>query len=175
MAFCDPREVMKNIPMQEGMRVADFGAGSGFYTYLAAERVGESGQVFAIDIQEELLETIADESEKAGHTNVKVIRADLEVPDSTGIKGASIDVVLLSNTLFQIEKKSVTLSEAKRILKEKGRLILIDWGDSFGGLGPDNEAVLERETAKELCIAGGFTFEREIDVGDCHFGFLFKK
>ena len=56
--FSDPKKNLKQFCLEEGMRVADFGSGSGYYTLAAAEAVGDTGRVYAIEIQQELLKKV---------------------------------------------------------------------------------------------------------------------
>ena len=83
-----------------------------------------------------------------------------------------MDAVIVSNLLFQVDSKDNVLQEANRILKPKGRLLIIDWTDSFGGLGPSPEAVFGREEAVNLLDRTGFILEKEIDAGAHHYGII---
>ena len=68
------------------------------------------------------------------------------------------------------------LEEAKRVLKVGGRVILIEWSDSFGGIGPRASDVLAESVARELLTRAGFAFERSIKTpGEHHYGLVLKK
>jgi ubiquinone/menaquinone biosynthesis C-methylase UbiE len=173
--FADPEKIVKQMGIFEGMRVADFGSGSGHYTLAAAELVGEAGRVYAIDIQSELLKKVKNLS-RAGHKgNIEVIRGDIEKIGGTKLADNTADVVLVSNVLFQLEEKENTVKEAHRILKPKGRIAVIDWTDSFGGTGPEPEFVVTKEHSRELFESAGFVYDRDINAGSHHYGMMFKK
>ena len=87
----------------------------------------------------------------------------------------SVDAVILSNTLFQTEDKKELISEIQRVLKPTGKLLLIDWSDSFGNLGPTPAMVFTEKQAEELFISEGFVLERKIEAGDHHYGFVLRK
>ncbi|OHA17556.1 MAG: hypothetical protein A2836_03590 [Candidatus Taylorbacteria bacterium RIFCSPHIGHO2_01_FULL_45_63] len=173
--FTDPQKNIEALGLAPGMHVADLGAGSGFYVLEAAKRVGDSGRVYAVDVQKDLLQKIKNRAGLEHLFNIEVIWGNVEKIGGTKLKEGSMDLVIASNILFQVEAKNDFIGEAKRILKPKGRVFLIDWSDSFGGMGPAKEAVVLPKDARRLFEAGGFVFEREIKAGDHHYGLVFKK
>lgn len=171
LRFVHPERTTKQFGLNEGMRVADFGAGSGAYAKLLADAVGSSGRVYAVDIQKDLLKRIKSNSAQA---NIDVIWGDVEVPGGVKLADRHLDAVLVSNLLFQVERKESLVREAKRVLKNHGLLILIDWSDSFRGMGPTEGSVVTKPDARALFEAEGFTFEREFDAGAHHYGLLMR-
>lgn len=172
--FAHPARNVAALGIQSGMRVADFGAGSGAYALLIAEQLSGSGAVYAIDVQRELLRRIHNEAVRLGYKNVEVIWADLEIPRASKLADGSIDLVLISNLLFQVPDKAPVLREARRIVKPTGRVIVIDWSGSFGGMGPIEEDVVEREAALELSRNAGLDLEREFAAGVHHYGLFLR-
>ena len=73
-----------------------------------------------------------------------------------------------------MEDKDTALEEAKRIVRPGGKLMLVDWSESFGGLGPQPDQVIVAKDARELCEKHGFTHERDFDAGDHHYGLAFR-
>jgi ubiquinone/menaquinone biosynthesis C-methylase UbiE len=133
-----------------------------------------SGRVYAVDIQRDLLRRIANEARKRGFSNVDVVWADLEVPRASKLADASLDIALISNVLFQIPDKLPLMREARRIIKPTGHIIIIDWEDSFGGLGPMSEDVVPREAVLALSERAGLSLFREIAPGAYHYGLILK-
>ena len=172
--FVHPRRNVAAFGIQSGQSVADFGAGSGAYTLAIAERLEGSGRVYAIDVQRDLLRRIVNEAVRHGYKNVEVIWADLEVPRASKFADTSIDLVLISNLLFQVPEKALVLQEARRIVKGAGHVAIIDWGDSFGGMGPIKEDVVKKETARDLAEKVGLSLVREFPAGAHHYGLLFQ-
>src|SRR3989344_5324127 len=172
--FAHPRRNVAALGVQSGMRVADFGAGSGAYTLALAERLEGSGRIYAIDVQRDLLRRIANEAARRGYKNVEVIWGDLEVPRASKLADGSIDLVLMSNLLFQVPDKTPVLREARRIVKGNGHIAIIDWSESFGGMGPIKEDVVKKETALELSEKAGLSLVREFTAGAHHYGLLLK-
>lgn len=172
--FSDPRKNVEQLELLPGMHVADLGSGSGFYTLLLARVVGPTGRVYSVDIQKDLLAKVKTEASKEKLFNVEVIWGDVEKIGGTRLKEASMDMVIISNILFQIGNKDAFIKEAARITKPGGRICVIDWEDSFGGLGPQQSDVVTSEMAKKLFEKAGFTLDKEISAGDHHYGLIFK-
>lgn len=171
--FLRPEEVLAQLDIYEGMKVADFGCGSGYFTILLAKKVGEKGEVWAIDVLESALNTVKSKAKAENLENIKFIRANLEVVGSSKILNDSQDVVLLANVLFQSNKKDKILEEAKRILKENGDLVVIDWIPEK--MKTEQVFKLSKEEMKELVEKSGFKFSKEFYAGGFHYGLLFKK
>ncbi|MES2437178.1 MAG: methyltransferase domain-containing protein [Patescibacteria group bacterium] len=175
MAFSDPQKNIDSLGLAEGSYVADLGAGSGFYTLAAAHTVGAGGRVYAIDVQQELLTRIKSSAHAAHYTNVEIIHGDIERLGGTRLKDQSIDVAFVCNILFQVEKKDDFIIEVKRILKSGGRVLVVDWAESFGGLGPHPDHVVTEDVATELFKKHGFVSVNTMDAGDHHYGFVVRK
>jgi ubiquinone/menaquinone biosynthesis C-methylase UbiE len=173
--FSDPQKNIDQLDLHLGQVVADFGAGSGFYALAAALKVGESGRVYAVDIQKDLLVRIKNEARRRNLGNVEVIWGDIEKANGTRLKDGSTDWIILSNILFQIKEKQVCATEAVRILRPGGRVLIVDWTDSFGGLGPEQEAVISKDEAATLFSNIGLSVEKEVKAGEHHFGIIMIK
>ena len=177
--FVKPEEVLKNIGIERGTIMADFGAGSGHYVFAAAKMAGEDGRGYAIDIQKDLLGRIKSSAEEGHLENLEIIWANLENQKGSRLADRSLDIVIISNLLFQVEterRKDVIL-EAKRVLKPGGVVAVIDWENDSGtgqALGPSAIQRVGRDEMRVMCLQAGLKFEREFEAGDNHYGLLFK-
>ncbi len=174
MGFSNPQENISQFGLIEGVVVADLGAGSGHYTLEIARTIGEGGKVYAVDIQDQLLAKLKNGAKQMAVHNIEVVHGDIETPAGTRLREGSIDVALLANVLFQSQHKDGIITEAKRILKKSGRVIVIDWSESFGGMGPQPEHVFTEALAKDLFAKHGLVFVKDLDVGDHHYGAVFR-
>ncbi len=172
--FAHPKRNIGALGVEPGMLVADFGSGSGAYVFAIAERLEGSGHVYAVDIQKDLLRRISNEATRRGFKNVDVLWADLEEPRASKIAEGAMDLVLVSNILFQVPDKVAILTEARRILKPTGKLAIIDWSDSFGGMGPVKEDVVAKESAVEVARKTGFELIKEFHAGAHHYGLVLR-
>ncbi len=173
--FAHPPRNVQALGIEPGMSVADFGSGSGAYVLLIAEALAGSGHVYACDIQKDLLRRTYNEAKKRNLHNVKVLWGDLERPGGSKLADDSQDLVLISNLLFQVDDKNAVLAEAARITKNGGRVAIIDWTDSFGGMGPARDAVFTKESALAAAAEAGLRFVSEFPAGAHHYGLIFTK
>lgn len=175
MAFIHPEEILSFLNLREGMKIADFGCGAGFFTILMAKAVGAEGEVFAIDVQKSSLESVGNKAKTEGVVNIKNVWADLEIFGSTKIAADSMDLVLLSNTLFQSNKKEDILKEARRILAPEGKLVVIDWKPEALKVGPKDGYRIHKDNLIKIAEGLEFKLEKEFNAGDYHYGLIFTK
>ena len=172
--FTNPDQNILYLGLKEGMRVADFGAGSGFYSKAASARVGYSGKVYAIEVQKEFVKKLESDLKSWGISNVDCIWGDIEKKNGTKISDHSIDAVIVSNVLFQAEDKLGLIDEVKRVLKNGGEVLLIDWSDSANIMAPKKDHLVSSFVAKELFEKRGFKFVRDIPINEHHYGIIFN-
>jgi ubiquinone/menaquinone biosynthesis C-methylase UbiE len=173
--FSDPKRVIEQFMIGEGSRVADLGAGSGAYALAAAQATGPDGLVYAVEVQKDLLPRIQNSAKALGLRNVEVIWADAEPFGGTKLRDGSVDAAIAANILFQVEDRDAFAQEAKRILKPRGKLLLVDWSGSFGGAGPEPAAVVSAGDGRKLFERFGFAHERDIAAGAHHWGMVLRK
>ena len=173
--FSDPQKIVEQCGIQAGQVIADFGSGSGHYSLALAKALGATGRVYAIDVQKDLLTRLQSEARKQNVSNIDVIWGDVEKEGGTKLKAGCVDLVVLGNLLFQLEDKKSAVTEIKRVLVPGGRILVVDWEGSFGGIGPRADQVVNKVMALALFEGAGFSKEREVQAGSHHYGFIFKK
>lgn len=172
--FLSPQHVLEQVALAPGMAVADFGSGTGDFVLIASKIVGADGQVTAIDVQESAISSVRSRARIAGLLNITPVRANLEVPHASTLADDSQDVILLTNILFQNQKKDEIIQEAHRTLKPGGIVMFIDW-QKEAALGPMRGYRMDKEEVVKLFASDRFTFTKEIEAGAYHFGILFSK
>jgi len=173
--FAHPQRTIASLGIQTGMHVADFGAGSGAYVFALAEELQGSGRIYVVDIQKDLLRRVLNESHRRGFNNVEILWGDLEASKGSKIANDELDLVIVSNLLFQVDDKRAVINEGARILRPDGRLVVIDWSESFGGLGPTRESIVTKDVVREIAQNAGLSFAKEFAPGAHHYGLIFKK
>ncbi len=172
MLFLHPEKILSQLNLKSDMVAADFGCGAGGFTIPLAKKLF-NGIVYAIDIQEESLSALSGVARSEGLVNIKTILGDLEDPKGSKLPENSIDLVLMANLLFQVENKEGVLREAKRVLKPRGQILVIDWkkdspfGPALGRVGP--------EKIRKLAVKESLIPQKEIEAGQYHWGLLFEK
>lgn len=174
-SFLNPMRALGHSKLHEGSRVADFGAGSGFFTRAAARLVGDSGLVWAVDVHQDMLPRLKSLALQEGLRNVEVVHGDVEKPKGSRLPAENFDLVIVSNLLFGSEHKETVVKEAHRVLRKTGRVLVIDWAGSFGGLGPHESHVVTADHAQTLFELNGFTYLEPVPAGAYHWGFLARK
>jgi ubiquinone/menaquinone biosynthesis C-methylase UbiE len=121
--FFSAREgVLNEVGIRPGSCVLDYGCGSGSYVTPAANLVGESGKVYALDIHPLAVQSVQNLASKKRLANVETIRSHCE----TGLPHRSVDVVLLYDTLHALADPTSVLQELHRVLKPDGILSVSD-------------------------------------------------
>ncbi len=161
------------LEIREGMRVADFGAGRGYYAMAASELVGNFGKVYAIEVQKELVKHLEAELKDKSIKNVECIWGDVETLHGSKLADQSIDRLIMTNILFQVGDKLGLVDEAKRILKKGGKVLVIDWRDKYGGIGPSHQHLVKYETTEELFTKRGFKKVEDVNVSAHQYGIIF--
>ena len=174
-SFLHPTQALRAAKVADGMRVADFGSGSGFFTRAAARLVGQSGLVWAVDAHQDLLSRVKNLSLQEGLHNVEVVHGNVEKKGGSHLPDENFDLVIIANLLFAAEYKEALAKEAHRVLRKGGRVLIIDWTESFGGLGPHPDHVVSADHAQTLFELNGFTRLGAVPAGAYHWGMIMKK
>ncbi len=173
--FMDPVETLSAVHIQSTNTIADFGAGSGFVSYAAASLVPQ-GQVFAIEINKDQVTRMTRDATDRQMTNLHPLWGDIELPEGTKLANDSVDVVLCFNVLFLLDDKAAMLKEAFRVLKAGGKIAIVDWTESFGGMGPQPHHVFGQAMAEALLATVGFKkLADTLPAGAHHYAILFGK
>lgn len=170
--FSDPTVNISKLNLSQGMKVVDLGAGSGFYTFEAARRVGSSGHVYAVDVQKDILERIRKSGLSQGLKNIEIIWGNVEKIGGTKLREGIADRVISSNILFQIEKPDEYALEIKRLLKPGGKVLVIDWN---AGSPMSPLTVFPVSKAKMLFEKNNFKLDQSFVAGDHHYGLVLTR
>lgn len=174
--FLDPEQVLFATGLSSGQVVADLGTGSGFYTMAASKIVGDQGMVFAVDILESALDHVAAEARLKGMRNLKTLRSDLEQVNSClAIPTGSADLVVFANVVHQIKNQKVLFTEAYRIIKTGGRLLVVDWNDQLSPIGPPSAERISPEQVKKFANQVVLKEAGSIAADRYHYGLIFIK
>lgn len=173
--FFDAEQTLKVFGLDQGVNdLVEFGCGYGTFTLAAAGMV--SGTVHALDIEPEMVASVAEKCHAAGLTNVLATLRDF-VAEGAGLAEDSMDAALLFNILHH-EEPVALMHEAWRVLKPNGRLAVIHWNyDPTTPRGP----AMEIRPRPEQCIAWGEAAGFRFDESDRfvlpphHYGLLFRK
>lgn len=165
-----PPEIVRMIGFKPGEVAADIGSGSGLFTRLIARAVDPGGWVFAVDVDSELLAHVARTAAAERISNITTVLAP---PDTPSLPPASLDVVLICDTLHHIEKRQAYLQNLRGCLKPGGRLVIIDFSTGW----PAGHEPLRFSIAD---LAGwirsaGYVKEKEFDEIEGNFFHVYRR
>jgi ubiquinone/menaquinone biosynthesis C-methylase UbiE len=172
----NPEPLLARLGIKEGMKVADLGAGGlGFFAFPAAFMAGEKGKVFAVDVQKSVLRSIESLRRMRGVMNIELVWSDLEKVGATNIEPKSIDRALLTNVLLQNRNWQAILKETSRLLKQGGRVLVIEWKSIAVPFGPPLKARLLKEVIEKAGQETGLKPLEHFEAGMYHYGIIFEK
>jgi precorrin-6B methylase 2 len=142
-----PDLVLAALELKPGMSVADIGAGTGYYSWRMAERVGAGGTVYAVDVQPEMIALLRVQMTKRGVNNVKAVLGTATDPR---LPAESLDLAVMVDVYHEFEYPYEMLSAIVRALKPGGRLAIVEYraGDPAVPIKPlhtMSEAQVRRE------------------------------
>ncbi|HYQ98273.1 MAG TPA: class I SAM-dependent methyltransferase [Candidatus Nitrosocosmicus sp.] len=157
-AYQKPHEVLTALAIEPGEVIADIGAGSGYFTFRLAHRVGDKGRVYAVDISPDMIRHLNRRIRELKAMNVTAILADADDPL---LADASIDRFFFSDSWHHIENQSKYLSLIKKMLKPGGEIIMIDFHKKELPVGPPMQMKIAREDLIRQMESNGFRLTKE--------------
>jgi arsenite methyltransferase len=169
-AYQKPHEVVMSLGIKEGETIADIGAGSGYFAFRFTHHVGESGRVYAVDTNPDM---IIHMNQRIRDMKVKNMVTILSVPDDPLLADGSIDRFFLCEVWHHIQDKTKYLSLMKKMLKPGGQVIMIDFQKRDLPVGPPDEMKIAREDVIKQLQAGGFQLAKENTFLPYHYFLVF--
>jgi ubiquinone/menaquinone biosynthesis C-methylase UbiE len=158
-----PDQVMAALAFRPGERVADIGAGSGYFTRRIAPAVGATGVVWAIDIAPEVLDYLATRARREGLANVRVQKVQ---PDDPQLPAGGIDTILMVDTLHYVKERGAYARKLRAGLAPGGRVVVIDFvpkSPEERPWGPPPEQKMSREEVDAAMAEAGLVPARVHD------------
>jgi arsenite methyltransferase len=149
-AWQKPKQVVERLDIQPGARVADLGAGGGYFTWYLAEAVGPQGKVYAVEIDETALAIIEKEIKSRGVMNVVAIRAepgDAKLPEP-------VDLVFSCDTYHHMQDRVAYFQSLARHLKHGGKVAILDFHAEGFFSGLLGHGTTKEEVRREMESAG---------------------
>jgi ubiquinone/menaquinone biosynthesis C-methylase UbiE len=166
-----PQEVVKALALKPGMSVADLGAGTGYFSRYLSSAVGESGTVFAVEVEPNLIVHLRERAEKEASANVIPILASYDNPR---LPPRSVDLVLIVDTFHHIDDRRTYLEKLNRVLKRGGRVVIIDWQKRELPVGPPIDHKLSEEQIEQEMRAVGYELLQRPDILPYQYFLIFR-
>jgi ubiquinone/menaquinone biosynthesis C-methylase UbiE len=117
-------KLLESLKLENGMVVADVGAGSGYFTFPMAEKVAPKGKVLAVDIQEEMLDLIRKRAKERKLANVEPIMGTVTDPK---LPDGSVDLILLVDVYHEFDHPYEMTVAMTKALKPGGRIVFVEF------------------------------------------------
>lgn len=165
--FLDPDKILGMLQTGSEMVLADLGCGTGYFTIPASRRVK---MVYALDIQQEMLDILSVKIAKGGINNIRSI---LSKENSIPLPDNSVDILLLVNVFHELLDRSSLLKEIKRVLSGTGDLVVIDWIKMEMDTGPPLKERLTPGEVISICQNNGFRIKKQLESGPYNYLLVF--
>jgi ubiquinone/menaquinone biosynthesis C-methylase UbiE len=172
--FFSPDQVLGKLGIKEGNIILDAGCGDGFISLAASQLVGESGLVFAVDLDPHSIDNVIQVARQKRIENIDVINADIS--KTLPIENRIIDICLMVNVFHGIMENEETrpvMRELKRILQYDGKLVIVDFKKIESYPGPPVSIRLEPEKMESILREHGFEKVDYFEIGNYHYGMVF--
>jgi ubiquinone/menaquinone biosynthesis C-methylase UbiE len=171
----DPGLLWAKLDLPQGITFLDLGCGQGNYSLAAAELVGPSGVVYAVDLWEEGIAVLRERAAREGRANLKPLAAAAgRVPVESG----SVDVGLLATVLHDLVEAGTAagaLVEVTRVIKPGGLLAIVEFDKIDGPPGPPRHIRLDPAEVEALAAPCGFARQQTVKLGPYNYLITFIK
>jgi arsenite methyltransferase len=154
-----PDDILKALALQNGQKVADIGAGGGYFSFRFAETVGGQGRVYAVDTDSGEIEFIRKSAAEKGVGNIEVVLVGKEgvtLPEK-------VDLIFLRNVYHHIPKRVKYFSKLQESLRPGGRIAIVEHKGG-GGFHSIFEHRVSRETIVEEMTGAGYDMAESLDI-----------
>ncbi|MDN3512838.1 MAG: methyltransferase domain-containing protein [Candidatus Brocadia sp.] len=155
-AWQKPAEILNALEIGKGQTIADIGAASGYLTVKLSEGVGETGIIYAVDIQPEMLNYIRTRLDDKGLKNVIPV---LSAMDDPKLPTGSLDIAILLSTYHEISQPVDFVRKLKQALKPHGKLAILEFSDE-SPIGPPLKFRLPEDVVINELLQAGFTLSQ---------------
>jgi ubiquinone/menaquinone biosynthesis C-methylase UbiE len=170
-AWQKPERTVKALGLRPGARVADLGAGTGYFIAHLAAAVGDSGSVMAVDVEPSLVAHLRD---RAAAENIENLVPILASPDNPRLPPGGADVVMIVDTFHHIDGRLRYFRNLQRALAPEGRIAIIDWRKRELPLGPPPAHKLSREQVIREMRTAGYRLEQAPDFLPHQYFLIFR-
>jgi len=137
-----PERVVAALEIRPGERVADLGAGGGYFTFRLADAVGPEGTVYAVDVDPEMVAYLRERARDEGRANVVPVLAasdDPKLPEA-------VDLIFCANTYHHLKDRSAYFAGVAGDLRPGGRIAIVE----LSGVGFFHRLVSGHSTAASV-------------------------
>ncbi len=168
----NPHDIVAVAQIRPGARIADIGCGTGWFSFELEKATRPRGMVYALDKLPAMLQIL--ETKRQNYERILTLPCG---ENEFELDNGEVDVVFHANVLHECETPELHLKEAYRVLKNGGRIVVIEWmwADEESQPGPPNTRRLEIQTTRSLLEGAGFTVQSTGEAGPYHYVIIAEK
>jgi len=167
-----PDTLVNVLEIPAGATVAEIGSGTGYFTWRLAQKVGPKGKVFAVDVQQKMLDLTAQTLQAHHLSNAQLILGGDNDPH---LPAAALDLVFIAYAYHEFSDPEAIITAVRRALKPDGRLVIVEFAEGHP-FGPQDKA--QRMTINQIRAEIeplGFELDRVLDLLPIQHGLIFTK
>lgn len=162
--------LVKSLEIREGARIADIGAGTGYFTWRLAERAGPRGRVIAVDIKQSMLDLTAETVKQHGLVNVDYVLAKENDPR---LPERSLDMVFIAHSYHEFSEPETIMEAVRRSLKPDGRLVVVEYAKEKKTAPASPLHTMSFDEIRSEIEPIGFELDRILDFLPLQHGLIF--
>ena len=153
-------EVLSKLALKPGMVVADIGAGSGLFSRPLAKAVAPAGKVYAVDVQQDLLDYINKRDKEENIRNIQTVLGEFNDPK---LPARDVDLAFINDVLHHIQNRAVYLKALAKYVKASGRIAIIEMNKNDPNTPHKSqpELLVGREEIQQWMSDAGFKLVQE--------------
>jgi len=155
-------EIIEKAGISPGMVCVDLGCGAGTLSLPLAEKVGSTGNVYAVDTNPDVLQVIKGKNPPANLATLQRTAAD------TGLDASIADCCFMILLLHEVPPEGV-LAEAHRLLKTEGKAIILEWRMDFDSTRPPRNERIDGHRMEQLLTEAGFSDFEYTEWSESHY------
>jgi ubiquinone/menaquinone biosynthesis C-methylase UbiE len=169
LAELDPKHTLTKIGFEDGMTLCDIGAGTGVFTFAAADI--SRNNIYALDISDDMINLLTSRIEERAIDNIHVAKV---TSDELPVENNACNIAIMVTVLHEIDNKKQMLSEIKRILKPAGKLMIIEFHKIETPIGPPVDRRLSEQEVEEICSGEAFRLINSFSLGNNLYAKVFE-
>lgn len=166
-----PDQLVAVLALEAGATVADLGAGTGYLLSRLSRAVGDTGRVYAVEVEATLVAHLRDRAEAERLDNVTPLLAS---KDNPRLPSGAVDLLIILDTYHHLDARDAYLDHVERALAPGGRVAIVDWKKKELAVGPPMDHKLARERVVEEMTAAGFTIVAEPEILENQYFLIFS-
>ncbi|GIM30355.1 SAM-dependent methyltransferase [Clostridium polyendosporum] len=169
IAELNPKNTLIKAGFKDNMVLCDIGAGTGIFSFPATQI--SSSNIYALEISDSMIELLKNRMTERNTKNLKIKKVDSA---ALPLDNNSCDMTIMVTVLHEVEDKEFMLNEIKRVLKEKGKLMIIEFHKRKTPMGPPIDHRISEEFVEEICNSNGLKTIDKFSLGDNFYSIVFE-